>query len=100
MNPINAHEKISALGKLIGQKIPECPLLTLPSNWESEQWSDDYKAHALSTITDTETGKLVLPFPLFRYCLPSGKRLWVRSCWVGPKEWVDAESKQVYRVVS
>lgn len=28
-----------------------------------------------------------------------GKRVWVRSAWVGPKEWQDAESKQVYRVV-
>lgn len=27
-----------------------------------------------------------------------GKILWVRSCWVGPKEWRDAESMQVYRI--
>ena len=27
-----------------------------------------------------------------------GKTVWVRSAWVGPKEWHDASAKQVYRV--
>ena len=27
-----------------------------------------------------------------------GKRIMVRACWVGPKEWIDSESKQVYTI--
>jgi hypothetical protein len=27
-----------------------------------------------------------------------GRRIMVRACWVGPKEWQDAESKQIYRI--
>jgi hypothetical protein len=33
-----------------------------------------------------------------RWGASMGKRIWVRACWVGPKEWQDAESKQIYRI--
>jgi hypothetical protein len=29
-----------------------------------------------------------------------GKKILVRACWVGPKEWIDAESKQIYRIAN
>lgn len=35
-----------------------------------------------------------------RWGASMGKRVWVRSCWVGPLEWSDAESRQVYRVAN
>jgi len=34
-----------------------------------------------------------------RFKLSVGKKIWVKSCWVGPKQWQDAESKQVYTIV-
>lgn len=34
-----------------------------------------------------------------RWGASRGKRVWVRSAWVGPKEWRDEASRQVYRVV-
>jgi len=33
------------------------------------------------------------------YSKKQGQQIWVKSTWVGPKEWQDAESKQIYRIV-
>jgi hypothetical protein len=35
-----------------------------------------------------------------RWGASMGKQVWVRSAWVGPRQWIDHASKQIYRVAN
>jgi hypothetical protein len=73
MNPITATEKINLL-KLADKTIPDVstfPLLTLPRDWYSRQWSVDFKQEAQLCAIDPKTSEMVLPFDSFRFWFPA-----------------------------